>query len=113
MSELPIKPDQYAAVIVRDFEIESMNEPTGMSEEELLTILSTHIDYMLDNRAEQLFSLLYRMDVKEALVREALAPYAPEPANVGLARLVIERQKQRLFTKSTIRPADLGDEWDW
>lgn len=113
MSELPIKSSQYAPLIVRDFEIESANEASSMSEEELLKLLSAHIDFMLESRAEQLFSLLYRMDVKEALVREALSPYAPEPANVGLARLVIERQKQRIFTKQTIRPEDLGEEWDW
>ena len=113
MSELPIKPNPHAAIIVRDFEIESAEEPTGMSEEELFRLLADQIDYMLDQTAEHLFSLFHRLDVREDLVRKALEPDAPVPANEGLARLVIDRQKQRNLTKSTFRQPDLGEEWDW
>jgi hypothetical protein len=113
MSELPIKPNQHAAIIVRDFEIESVDEPGRMGEEELFQLLAGQIDFMLQARMEHLFSLLYRLDVKEELVRQAMAPDAPLPANEGLARLVIDRQKQRMLTKATIRQEDLGEEWDW
>jgi hypothetical protein len=34
-------------------------------------------------------------------------PDAPEPANWGLARLVLERQKERLETKRTLKPKPL------
>jgi len=40
-----------------------------------------------------------------------LSPSSPEPANAALARLVLERQKQRIFTKryyKQSKPDDLG-----
>lgn len=110
--EKPVNPD-VTAVIIRTFEIENHKEATKIGEEELFKILAEQIDYMISYRLEHLFSLLYRMDVKEELVRAALLPGAPEPANVGIARLVLDRQKQRNFTKATIKPSRLDDEWDW
>ena len=42
-------------------------------------------------------------------------PTASEPANIGLARLVLERQKQRAETKRSVKPAPLDedDSWTW
>jgi hypothetical protein len=48
---------------------------------------------------EYLLSLLYRNDVAESKIYDALSPSSPDPANVSLAKLVMERQKQRLETK--------------
>jgi hypothetical protein len=44
-----------------------------------------------------------------------MRPDAPEPAHVGLARLVLERQKQRAETKQTIKPDPLEglEGWEW
>lgn len=100
-------------ILIRDFEIEQTIDPEKVSEEEFLAILAEQIAYMIEHRLEHLFSLLYRMDVREDLVSAALAPEAPEPANIGIARLVLNRQKQRNLTKATIKPEELGEEWDW
>lgn len=100
-------------IIIRDFEIEKVVDREKMSEEELFNLLADQIAYMIEYRLEHLFSLLYRMDVKEELVRKALAPDAPDPANIGIAKLVLERQKQRNFTKATIKPEELGEDWSW
>ena len=35
----------------------------------------------------------------EQAIRKALAPDAPEIANIGLAKLILQRQKDRIFTK--------------
>lgn len=103
--------DLTAELIRRDFDLESSGEP--VTEEELLRLLSDHIDWLIERRMEWLLSLMYRLDVNEAAVQEALAPSNPVPANVGLARLVLERQKQRVITKQTYKPEDLGEEWEW
>jgi hypothetical protein len=42
-----------------------------------------------------------------------LAPDAPDPANIGIARLVLDRQKQRNLTKATIKPENLEEDWEW
>ena len=100
-----------AALIGRDFELENIDD--NLSEEELFRLLADHIDWLIERRMEWLLSLMYRMDVDEAKVQAALSPNAPEAANIGLARLVLERQKQRVYTKQNYRPQDLGKEWEW
>ena len=52
------------------------------------------------------------LDIKEQLIRDALAPDASELANIALARLILQRQKDRIFTKLKYRqkPLDKEDE---
>lgn len=100
-------------IIMRDFEIEKVVDEEKISEQELFEMLAEQIAYMIEFRLEHLFSLLYRMDVKEDLVRAALSPNAPDPANIGIARLVLDRQKQRIYTKATIKTQELEEDWDW
>ena len=97
-------------LIVRDFALETPDRE--FTEEELLQYLADVIAHMIERKPDFLFSLLYRLDVEEHKINLALAPTAGEPANVGLARLVLERQKQRVFTKQfykTEKLDDLGD----
>lgn len=100
-----------AELIGRDFELENIDH--HLTEEQLFRMLADHIDWLIERRMEWLLSLMYRMDVEEAKVQAALSPDAPEAANIGLARLVLERQKQRVFTKQNYQPQDLGKEWEW
>lgn len=98
-------------LVTRDFEL----EPTEgqISEEQLFDLLADRIAYLLETRVEFLLSLMYRLDIDEQRVNAALSLTAPEPANIGLARLVMDRQKQRAFTKRHYKsePVDEGDEW--
>lgn len=94
-------------LIVRDFEIE--NAPEQLSEEELFNILANEVAYMIEHRLEFLLSLMYRLDIDEKKVNFALSPVAPDPANIGLAKLVWERQKQRAFTKKYYKQQKLED----
>jgi len=96
-------------LIVRDFELEAIEEKEQITEEELLRELANRIAYMLEYQLEFLLSLMYRLDVSEQKVNAALSPGAPEPANIGLAQLVIERQKQRAFTKQYYKQDNLED----
>lgn len=88
---------ELQALLRRDFELEEL--PEGTSEQELLDALADRIAGLLEYRLEYFFSLMYRLDVSEEKVREALQPGGEEPANVALARLVIQRQKERLQTR--------------
>ncbi len=98
-------------LIAKDFELETTEED-NITEEDLLMMLAERMDYLIEKRTEFLFSLMYRLDVDERKVRAALSPIAPEPANIGLARLVLERQKQRAFTKQYYKQEKLDDmEW--
>jgi hypothetical protein len=103
--------EQTAALVRGPFELES-SPPPG-SEAELLALLAERIGEMLEHRPEYLMSLLYRLDVLEKKIVPVLRPGAPEPPHVGLARLVLERQKQRAETKRSVKPERLEGEWGW
>ncbi len=103
-----------AVALVRGpFELDNAAPPA--SEEELLSLLANRIADMLEKQPEYLMSLLYRLDVLEKKIHPVMRPDAPEPANWGLARLVLERQKERAETKRTIKPEPLEgmDDWAW
>ncbi len=85
------------------------------NEEVLIQMLAKRIGELLERQPEQLMSLLYRLDVLEEKIHPVMRVEAPEPANIGLARLVVERQKQRIATKMSVKSAPLTglEGWDW
>lgn len=80
-------------------ELELALPKTEFSEEDLLRWLSAHIGDMLEHRPEQLFTVLYLMDVDERKFREVLFPGHPEPADTAIAKLVVERLKKKAETR--------------
>ncbi|MCH2084188.1 MAG: hypothetical protein MK226_17460 [Saprospiraceae bacterium] len=96
------------ALIVRDFEIEKSPDEQ-LSEEALFQLLADQIAYMIEYRLEFLLSLMYRMDIDERKVNKVLHPAAEDPANIGLAKLVWDRQQQRAFTKKFYKQDQLDD----
>ncbi len=104
---------QTTDLIRAPFELESAPPPAD--EAELLALLAERIEEMLINRQDYLMSLLYRLDVLEEKIRPVMHPNAPEPPHIGLARLVLERQKQRAETKMNIKPDPLEglEGWEW
>jgi hypothetical protein len=104
---------QTSALVREPFELEHTLPPG--TEAELLAMLADRIAEMLERRPEYLMSLLYRLDVLEEKIHPVMRPDAPEPANVGLARLVLERQMQRAETKRSVKPGALEglEGWEW
>jgi hypothetical protein len=86
-----------------------------ISDEAMLKYLSEVIEEMIQSRMDFLLSLLYRLDVREKDIQKALLPGNPLPANIALADLVWERQKERLRTKALYKksfdPSLEGFEW--
>lgn len=104
---------QTTDLVREPFELENASPPA--SEDALLALLADRVAEMLERQPEYLMSLLYRLDVLEKKIRPVMQPDAPEPANWGLARLILERQKQRIQTKRTIKPEPLEgmEGWEW
>lgn len=83
-------------ITLRDISPEQLKGPQL---EELIDALSVRIAYMLDHEAELLFSTLYRLDVLEPKINAVLQSSEETPAR-GLARLIVERQQEKLKTRS-------------
>ncbi|MBI5914695.1 MAG: hypothetical protein HY842_04915 [Bacteroidetes bacterium] len=85
-------------LIIKDFELAS-TEGGAPSEAEIFQALCDRISWLIEHNMEYLLSLLYRNDVSETKIHDALSPGNPDPANIALAKLVMDRQRQRLATK--------------
>ncbi|MEZ4960311.1 MAG: hypothetical protein R2830_10890 [Saprospiraceae bacterium] len=109
MSELS---QQTTRHIVQDFELADPGGEAAPSEAELYQLLCDRISWLIEHNMEYLLSLLYRNDVAERKIHDALSPLCPDPANQALAKLVMERQKQRMETKKQYgsQPSDGVDE---
>jgi len=100
-------------IITTSFEMQDISPEIG--EEEFLEALSERVAYMLDNQTDFLMSLLYRLDVLEYKINLALSPLAVEPPHVALARLILDRQKERIATRKQYdsQEDDIEEGLDW
>lgn len=79
------------------------------TEDDLINLLADRISILLDKEPELLMSTLYRLDVLEVKILEVLNnPATPTPE--GLAKLILERQRQKQQTR---RKYSAGEKWNW
>ncbi len=88
--------------MARDFGLEPSNKKTW-TEADLFELLANEVADMIEHRIDLLLSLMYRLDVLEVDINAALNPANPVAANVALATLIMERQRQRVLTKRTYK----------
>jgi ribosomal protein S15P/S13E len=86
------------------FDLKKTNTAT---EEEMIQVLAKRISEMLDHETDLLFSTLYRLDIYESKINAILN--SNEDTSTGLARLVIERQKQKLKSRADYKEKSGGD----
>ncbi|MBK8723960.1 MAG: hypothetical protein IPL95_17460 [Saprospiraceae bacterium] len=100
---------QTTDLIKQDFELSQINKDGTVTEEQLLDALANDIAYLIENQLEPFLNLMYRLDVDERQIEIALMPGAAEPANILLAKLIIERQKKRIITKMNYKQPIITD----
>lgn len=76
----------------------------SMNEDELFQKLSEHVAWLIEHRMDYLLSLLYRLDVLERKINVVLAPDFPQPPHIAIAKLIIDRQAERIATRKKYRP---------
>jgi hypothetical protein len=99
-------------LIIRQFELPEAEDGKVYTEAEIEALLADQVAWMLEYRLEYLLSLMYRLDIDEKKITEVLMPGAPVPAHLGLTRLILDRQKQRMETKAAYREQN-PDNWSW
>jgi hypothetical protein len=100
--------------------IKDLNESYGLelaerfSMQEGETFLAEKLNGMIQRDFNTLVRLLYRIDVDEAALRELLKTQAGRDAGRIMARLIIERQLQKIKARPAFKPPDTGsDEERW
>lgn len=103
---------QTSVFVQKDFEVEHI--PENVTEQELINFLEQFVQNLLDTDMKQLFYVLYRLDINEQKVHQALDPSAIELPHKTLAQLIFNREKQKAKTRIEYneRNADEGDGWN-
>lgn len=87
-----------------------LKEEELISEEKILQALCHRVEYMMQYTTEQLFSMLYRLDISEKKLRQAIACEVDVAEKIAL--LIYERQleksRSRKMHKSTPPDPDMA-----
>ena len=70
------------------------------NEEELIDLISQLIQELIDQDFEKLLLLLYRLDINEKKVKEAIDISGPANAPLSIAKLIMAREKQKIATRA-------------
>src|SRR5688572_24915275 len=81
-----------------------------LDEEALLTLFTTRVEEMMRDDLDLLLSSLYRLDVEEYKIQDALRSSDMPPAR-GIAKLIIDRQKEKIRTRKEYGTGKKGD-WE-
>ncbi len=86
-------------LIVNSLELDSAD---GISERELEKMLANRVAFLLANQLEFFFATMYRMDVSEPKIQEALSAQDEKPS-LKIAQLIIQRQKEKQASRRKYR----------
>ncbi|RXK60936.1 hypothetical protein ESA94_10800 [Lacibacter luteus] len=106
----------YDNNIIPQLNIElSLELPEKLSMTELEEQLTQHINQLINTDFEKLVYYLYRIDVNEAKMKQLLQQQQGENAAQLLARLIIDRQLQKIKSraehKSNTADDDSAERW--
>lgn len=88
--------------------------PQTISFEQLQQELAAFINHLINTNFEKLISLLYRIDISEAKLKELLQHNEDKNAGEIIAALIIERQQQKIKTRQMFsRDDDITEEDKW
>lgn len=100
--------------------IQSINEgfdirlPHSIRRDELHGELAHHINHLIQHNFPRLVQLLYRIDINEAQLKKLLQQNPEADAGEIIAALIIERQEQKIKTRSSFPSAgDIPDDEKW
>lgn len=96
-------------IIYNELQLESLDTA---SHEQLLELISEKVAWYLQNDPDLLMSYLYRLDVAEHKINSALSFQAAEEPNIGIGKLILERQKQRWSSKQKYK-VDPIEGWEF
>ena len=98
------------SLIVKSFDL-ALGEDAN--EADLLKMLTLRVTEMMEGDVDLLMSYLYRLDIDAEKINAVLSLESVLPPIEGLARLILERQKERVATKKRISVEPIEEGWEW
>ena len=83
--------------------------------QEKLNSLASVINDLLNNNFQKLIGILYRMDINENKLRRLLEENKNADAGMIIARLMIERESQKILTRkeNSKKDRNISDDESW
>lgn len=88
-----------------------LKEEELISEEKILQALCHRVEYMMQYATEQLFSMLYRLDISEKKLRKAIACEVDVAKKIAL--LIYERQLEKSHSRKVHKPTPPDPDMAW
>jgi hypothetical protein len=86
----------------------------SITEAELEQVLAAEINRLIEEDFHKLVSILYRIDVSEPKLKQLLKDNPDKDAGLLIARMMIERQKQKIKTREEFKKnIDEDDDEEW
>lgn len=99
--------DQIQGILLR-----LKNELSFLEKEDIRVQLVAYINHLLLHDFNRLIQILYRVDVSEQKLKQLLQDNPKTDAAVIISNLLIERQLEKIKTRSMFRKEDDIDEAD-
>lgn len=97
--------------INRSFELREDLLATVDNEEKLLRLLSLYVQELINKDFEHLLYLLYKIDVGEKKVKKAILNSKPEEAHKVIAKMILEREKEKVETRKKYNVDTENTDW--
>ena len=96
--------DKALNTVVNNLDLVELNSDQKSNDEQL-AILVAFIDNLIRNDFNRLVSILYRVDISEAKLKQKLAENIDHkvPAAETIARLFIEREEEKIISRAKYR----------
>lgn len=111
INDFPGSGSDYAALIQELNRQYNLELAERLSAPELETFLAGKLNELIRIDFNALVTILYRVDVNEAKLKELLRTSAGEDAGRIMARLIIERQEQKIKTREASGSKGTGPVW--
>jgi hypothetical protein len=100
--------NQLQSVLGRSFQLP---ESELVSREAIIQALTIRVGYLLETNSSKLFSLLYRLDISERNIKQAMA--ARKDVAKKIAVLIYERQLEKIVSRERFKPDEPDEELAW
>lgn len=88
--------------LLSEFQIQKLRSQ-GDQDQLIFSELADRVADLMHYKMETLMSMLYRLDVDEAKIKQALDPGSDLAPHIAIAKLIVERQIARAKTKEDYR----------
>jgi len=85
--------------------------PDTISEDTIIQALTYRVDQLIAANPDQLFSMLYRLDISERKIKEAMA--TEDDVTKKIAVLIYERQLEKIISRKSFRSHEPDDDLAW